>query len=215
MAVVMLANGLAQTMGQQVSALTMRMAPAANAMVQTWSLAGNQIIAAGDQLDQAVQGASQIGNTGNPGGLDPNDPWGKFNRLLGQGRSEIDAATAASTQGSGDRFVIGKYVSPEEFQRTGQAGYIQEAQARGGRYFDAGRTLWARLEQSEMAGEVNRQVIRRQMEGGIRRIELAGETIQQALSRRGSWTVEEIKWIREFAREFGYIEDATGWTIGP
>jgi len=161
------------------------------------------------------QAASNAGNAAGSGGLGPNDPWDKFNELLRQGKSEIDAAVQASTQGSGDRFVIGKYVSPEEFQRTGQMGYIQEVQARGGRYFDAGKTLWARLEKGGMAGEVNRQVIRRQMETGINRIELAGETIQQALSRKGSWTVEEIKWIREFARVFGYIEDATGWTKGP
>ena len=132
--------------------------------------------------------------------MGPNDPWDRFSRLVGQGKTEFDAAVEASIQGSGDRFVIGKYVSPEEFQRTGQVGYVQEVQVRGGRYFDAGKTLWARLEQSGIAGEVNRQVIRRQMEKGISRIELAGETIQQALSRKGSWTVEEIRWIREFAR---------------
>ena len=75
MAVVMLISGLAQMAGQQASALTGRLAPAANAMVQTWSLAGNQIIAAGDQLSQAAQNASQAGNTADPGGLDPNDPF--------------------------------------------------------------------------------------------------------------------------------------------
>jgi len=163
----------------------------------------------------ANQAASNAGNTMSSGGAGPNDPWDKFSRLLGQGKSEIDAAVEAATQGNGDRFVIGKYVSPEEFQRTGQMGYIQEVQARGGKYFDAGKTLWARLDRGGMAGEVNRQVIRRQMEAGISRIELAGETIQQALSRKGSWTVEEIKWIREFARVFGYNENATGWTKGP
>ena len=72
MAVVMLISGLAQAAGQQASALTVQLAPAANATMQMWSLAGNQIIAAGDQLSRAVQNASQAGNTADPGGLDPN-----------------------------------------------------------------------------------------------------------------------------------------------
>ena len=74
MAVAMLISGLAQTAGQQASTLTVQLAPAANATMQTWSLAGNQIIAAGHRLNRAVQNAGQAGNTADPGGLDPNDP---------------------------------------------------------------------------------------------------------------------------------------------
>ena len=74
MAVAMLISGLAQTAGQQASALNVQLAPAANATMQTWSLAGNQIIAAGHRLNRAVQNAGQAGNTADPGGLDPNDP---------------------------------------------------------------------------------------------------------------------------------------------
>ncbi|MFZ2617752.1 MAG: RHS repeat-associated core domain-containing protein, partial [Anaerolineae bacterium] len=54
----------------------------------TW-LYGNQTIAAGDQISQAVQNAGQGGNTAGPGGLDPNDPRFK------QGTEQ-----AAQTQGS-------------------------------------------------------------------------------------------------------------------
>ncbi len=85
MAVVMLISGIAQTTGQQISALTVRLAPAANAAVQTWSLAGNQVIAAGDQLSQAAQNAGQAGNTAGPGGLDPNDPFGNVGESIRNG----------------------------------------------------------------------------------------------------------------------------------
>jgi hypothetical protein len=66
MAVVMLISGLAQTVGQHISALTVRMAPAANATVHTWSLAGNQVIAASDCLDQAMQATADPLHTPHP-----------------------------------------------------------------------------------------------------------------------------------------------------
>ena len=91
MAVVMLISGLAQMAGQQASALTVRLAPAANATMQTWSLAGNQIIAAGDQLSRAVQNAGQAGNTADPGGLDPNDP--RFKELARQAAEQAESAS--------------------------------------------------------------------------------------------------------------------------
>jgi hypothetical protein len=182
--------------------------------VQTWSLAGNQVIAAADQLSQAAQNAGQAGNTADPGGLDPNDPWDKFNRLLGQGKSEIDAAVEASTQGSGDRFVIGPYNTP-----TGTLNYIKEAINAGGKYFDAESKLWNQLEQKGLAGQVNRQVIYEQMKTGIGRIELSsGLTIDTVLqTMKESWTAQEVVWIEELAQRFGYVRNMTntGWMKTP
>lgn len=130
---------------------------------------------------------------------------------MGQGKAEIDAAVEASTQGSGDRFVIGPYNAP-----PGTLNYIDEATQRGGRYFDAGTRLWGELAQKGLTQQVNRQVIYDQMKAGISRIDISsGYTIQQVLDTFPSskWLVQEIRWIQEFAAEFGYIENAagTGW----
>ena len=161
-------------------------------------------------VKQAAANTSNAGNTAGPGGLGPNDPWDKFNQLLGQGKSEIDAAVEASTHGTGDRFVIGPYNTP-----TGTLNYIKEATDNGGRYFDAGTKLWDQLAQKGLAQQVNRQVIYDQMKAGISRIEISsGLTIDEILTtpKYKSLTLE-VGWIREFAQIFGYIENAagTGW----
>ncbi len=73
-AVVMAISGLAQRVGQQVQSLTVAYGPELQTLGQTWSVHGNSILAAADQLSQAAQSASQAGNTVDPGGLDPRDP---------------------------------------------------------------------------------------------------------------------------------------------
>ena len=45
--------------------------PELQTLGQTWSVHGNPILAAADQLSQAAQSAGQAGNTAGPGGLDP------------------------------------------------------------------------------------------------------------------------------------------------
>jgi len=153
-------------------------------------------------VKQATTNASNSGNTAGPGGIGPNDPWDKFNQLLGQGKSEIDAAVEASTQGSGDRFVIGPYNAP-----AGTLNYIKEATDKGGKYFDAGTKLWGEMAQKGIAGQVNRQVIYERMKAGIGRIDLSsGLTIDDVLQTMPkSWTAQEVTWIEELAQRFGYI----------
>ena len=68
--IVALMQGAQQTMTQAQGAVY-QYGPVAAEI--TW-LYGNQTIAAGDQISQAVQNAGQGGNTAGPGGLDPNDP---------------------------------------------------------------------------------------------------------------------------------------------
>jgi hypothetical protein len=88
-------------------------------------------------VKRATSNASNGGNTANSGGLGPNDPWNRFSELLKQGRSEIDAAVEAATQGKGDRFVIGPYNAP-----PGTLNYIEEANGpSGGKYL-----AWFRLD---------------------------------------------------------------------
>ncbi|MFZ1709933.1 MAG: RHS repeat-associated core domain-containing protein, partial [Anaerolineae bacterium] len=68
--VVALVQGAQQTM-TQVQGAVYQYGPIA---AETIRLYGNQTIAAGDQLAQAAQNASQAGNTAGSSGLDPNDP---------------------------------------------------------------------------------------------------------------------------------------------
>ncbi|RMD62918.1 RHS repeat-associated core domain-containing protein, partial [Candidatus Parcubacteria bacterium] len=199
---------------QQAEALTVQYGPQVAQFLQAY---GEKLPAAMDRLAQfarsagkRVQKALQGGEPGNAGGLDPNDPWSKFNELVNQGVDPIEAAVRASTQGSGDRFVIGPYNTEE-----GVLNYIEEANVNGGKYFDAGQKLWKELEREGLTEEVNRRVIYEQMKAGISRIELSsGETIEHVLKfRPNSWTAKEIQWIQEFAERFGYIrnEAGTGW----
>jgi RHS repeat-associated protein len=167
-----------------------------------------------DKAGQAVNGSQQAGNTASSGGLGPNDPWNRFTRLLQQGESEVDAAVKASTQGSGDRFVIGPYNTP-----AGTLNYIEEAKQFGGKFFDAGQKLWDQMAQKGIAGQVNRQVIYDQMKGGVSRIDISsGLTIDDVLQTMSkSWTAQEVMWIEELAQKFGYMRNVanTGWIKVP
>ncbi len=166
------------------------------------------------QVAKARASSTGGSSNANPGGLGPNDPWNRFGELLKQGNSEFEAAVKASTQGSGDGFIIGPYNTP-----PGTPNYIQEGNRVGARYFDAGRKLWDQLAQKNMAKEVNREVIRRQMEAGISRIDISsGLTIDDVLrTMPKSWTAQEVTWIEEFAQKFGYIRNVvnTGWIKVP
>jgi hypothetical protein len=123
------------------------MAPAANATVQTWSLAGNQVIAAADQLSQAAQNAGQAGNTADPGGLDPNDPL--FRRLIQQtGETDpIKAIARASVEGparEGARngvTVLGRYPAYVNTANDLRANYLNFAEGTWDKLTDAQRWI--------------------------------------------------------------------------
>jgi len=113
-------------LAQQVEALAVQYGPQAAQFLQAY---GEKLPAvaertlqfardAGKRYQRAVQG----GEPGNAGGLDPNDPWFKYNELVNQGVDPIEAAVRASTQGAGDRFAIGPYNAP-----AGTLNYIDEA----------------------------------------------------------------------------------------
>jgi RHS repeat-associated protein len=83
----------------------------------------------------------------------------------------IKAIAHQSTRGSGERVVIGKWVEG--------GGYIAEAQKHGGIYFATEPGVWEALGKNpELAWAVNEQFLRSQLEAGVSRIELVGETIE-------------------------------------
>ena len=202
---IQLAANLSQFAASPSGQVALQLAQQANAGL-------NQV--ASNASNAAHQAASQAGNTAGPGGLGPGDPWRRFSELIKQGVDPVEAAVRASTQGEGDRFVIGPYKAP-----PGTLNYIDEATQHGGKYFDAGNKLWDVLAEKGLTEQVNRQVIYEQMKAGISRIDISsGMTIDDVLQTMPkSWTAREVMWIDEFAREFGYIRNVanTGWLKAP
>jgi hypothetical protein len=113
----------------------------------------NEKTAAGDQLSQAAQNAGQAGNTADPGGLDPNDP---FFRRLTQQIGELDpikAIAKASVKGPariGERngvTVLGRYPA-----------YVNTAHKIGGNYLNFVDDSWDRLTDAQRWA-VNKQFL--------------------------------------------------------
>lgn len=130
------------------------------------------------------------------------------------------AATAAarelaelSTRGSGtaDRVVLGKW------EQNG--GYIAEAQRNGGVWYETGPGVYDELtrglssdEARRAAWQVNEQFLDSQLERGVGRIELTGESIQEVLtSRPDSFTAMEIDYLSRNAAKYGYVREGNAW----
>ncbi len=121
--------------------------PELQTLGQTWSVHGNPILAATDQLSQAAQTASQGGNTAGPGGLDPNDPL--FRRLIQQtGETDpIKAIARASVEGparEGARngvTVLGRYPAYVNTANDLRANYLNVFKGTWDKLTDAQR--WA------------------------------------------------------------------------
>lgn len=112
---------------------------------------GNQTIAAGDQLSQAAQNASQAGNTTDPGGLDP-DNWGsKQEQIVRQSLARdyqqvYGAFDAEIRQGLGIQGKVADFVG-----YNSQQGRWLIAESKGSDMFKAVEQL-----QSTMQGVLNK-----------------------------------------------------------
>ncbi|MCS6906700.1 MAG: hypothetical protein RML93_02305 [Anaerolineales bacterium] len=122
-----------------------------------------------------------------------------------EGARLIKALAEQSTHGSGDRVVIGKWVEG--------GGYIAEAQKHGGIYFETAEGVWEALGKNrELAWAVNEQFLRNQLEAGVSRIELVGETIEEVLTMRPkSFTAKEIDFLKQNAWKYGYELQGNVW----
>lgn len=62
------------------------------------------------------------------------------------------------------------------------------------------------------ACSVNEQFLQGQLERGVGRIDLYGETIRKVLiNRPNSFTAMEIKFLETNAKDFGYVRDGNSW----
>jgi RHS repeat-associated protein len=93
-----------------------------------------------------------------------------------EGVKLVKALAAQSTHGSGTRVVLGKWVEG--------GGYIAEAQKNGGIYYETASGVWDALGKNDaLAWAVNEQFLRNQLENGIGRIDLVGESIDGVLKK--------------------------------
>ncbi len=119
----------------------------------------------------------------------------------------IKALAEQSTRGSGNRVVLGKWVEG--------GGYVAEAKKHGGIYFETAEGVFEALgKDRELAWAVNEQFLRNQLEAGVNRIELVGETISEVLSsptRSQSFTAREIRFLMREAANYGYELVGNSW----
>ena len=118
---------------------------------------------------------------------------------------------------SPDRVVLGKFNGPE-------GGYIGEARANGGIYFDTGDQTWEALtrgfngggDEQGLVWQVNEHFLRNQMEGAIPRIEYVlpdgFDSVEQlAGAQRQSYSAMEINFLKENAAAYGYEQQGNVW----
>lgn len=110
-----------------------------------------------------------------------------------------------------NRVVLGRWAE--------NGGYIQEAKDNGGVWYETESSFFSKLtnglgeaEARAKAWSVNEQFLQSQLERGVGRIDLHGETIRDVLiNRPNSFTAMEIKYLESNAKNFGYIRDGNSW----
>ncbi|WP_163720946.1 WXG100-like domain-containing protein [Mycolicibacterium psychrotolerans] len=121
--------------------------------------------------------------------------------------------------GNVDRVVLGKWDGQD-------GGYIGEARANGGIYYDTGQEPWDSLtvglsheQVSDLGWQVNEEFLRTQMENGVSRIEYILDSQYASLEevmikRQGSFSAMEIEFLTENAPQYGYRRSGNTWVKG-
>lgn len=114
-----------------------------------------------------------------------------------------------------DRVVLGKWEGQDD-------GYIGEARAHGGIYYDTGDDAWDALtyglsdtDETALTWQVNEHFLETQMENGVPRIEyVLGQysSIEDVLlKRQGSFSAMEIEFLNDNAPLYGYRRVGNAW----
>lgn len=116
-----------------------------------------------------------------------------------------------------DRVVLGGFAGQD-------GGYIGEARAGGGVYFDTGDPVWDAITQglskpdaNALAWQVNEQFLRNQMESGVGRIDYVldrdvySSLEEMIIDRRDSFSAMEIDFLMKNAEAYGYRRAGESW----
>ena len=140
--------------------------------------------------------------------------------ILGLRNSSGDAAKVFARQisdmsthvsGNVDRVVLGRWAE--------NGGYIGEARTNGGIWYETDPSFFPKLTEGldeavgrTKAWNVNEQFLQTQLEKGVSRIDLHGETITEVLvNRPNSFTAMEIKYLVKNAEAYGYTRIDNSW----
>jgi uncharacterized protein YukE len=129
----------------------------------------------------------------------------RFGSEADEAASLIEKIATFSSHGSGDRVVIGKWVEG--------GGYVQEAVENGGVYYMTMDGVYDALGRSnDLAWLTNERFLKDQLERGINRIDIFGETIEH-IERHAIGTTrwKEINFLKKHAAEYGYELVGNSW----
>jgi len=123
------------------------------------------------------------------------------------------AGESTHTFGTVDRVVIGS-VRPNPAR--GFLGYVDEASTRGGTVFNTTGDVWDVIGTTgnNRGLAVNREFMQTQLERGVPRFDLGGETVAGVLRdplRASSGTANEIRYLQSFGYEYGYRQVGDSW----
>lgn len=113
------------------------------------------------------------------------------------------------THGSGERVVLGEWAK-------GSAGYVGDAVAKGGIYFETPEALYEALGRNRgLAWLANEQFLRNQLEAGVRRLDFVGDVQETYRTARGRARWDEIQFLFDHAAEYGYELVDNSWIKAP
>ena len=116
--------------------------------------------------------------------------------------------------GNVDRVVLGGF-NPNPAR--GFLGYVDEAKAFGGRVYNTADNVGDALYGATGNGRgwaVNREFMQAQLERGVARFDLRGETVSEILNDpllAGKGRALEIDYLQRYAYEYGYRQVGDGW----
>jgi len=123
------------------------------------------------------------------------------------------ATESTHTFGTVDRIVIGAF---KPNSARGFLGYVDEAASRGGTVYNTTDNVWEviRPAGNNRALAVNREFMQAQLEGGVPKFQLGGESISEVLAnvrRSSSGTASEIRYLQRYGYEYGYRQVGDSW----
>lgn len=123
----------------------------------------------------------------------------------------IETITRNSTQGAGDRVVLGRWVNPENWADEG-GGYIGEALENGGIYYNTPPGTYDLLKDTgDVMWQTNEQFLIDQLEAGVARIDFAGDIEHTLRTARGTARWDEINFLLDNAADYGYELVGNSW----